>query len=123
MLYVCSRYPECDAYVRVKAGTGSIPLGSMANGELRALRIEAHQHFDKLYLSGLMTKQQAYSWLADQIAAPLSQAHIGYLGEYYCRIVIEESKKFIENNRQRIAYRSTRQRLQLVSGGERYATE
>ena len=30
MLYVCSHYPECDAYVRVHTGT-NIPVGSMAN--------------------------------------------------------------------------------------------
>lgn len=30
MLYVCSHYPECDAYVRVQNGT-RIPIGSMAN--------------------------------------------------------------------------------------------
>ena len=37
MLYVCSHYPECDAYVRVHAGT-NIPVGSLANHELRTLR-------------------------------------------------------------------------------------
>ena len=30
MLYVCSRYPECDAYVRVHQGT-NVPVGTMAN--------------------------------------------------------------------------------------------
>ena len=34
MLYVCSRYPECDAYVRVQPGK-AIPLGTLANGDLR----------------------------------------------------------------------------------------
>lgn len=28
MLYVCSHYPECDAYVRVHTGT-NIPVGSI----------------------------------------------------------------------------------------------
>ena len=28
MLYVCSRYPECDAYVKVHPGT-NIPMGSL----------------------------------------------------------------------------------------------
>ena len=36
MLYVCSHYPACDAYVRVHAGT-KLPVGSMANRELRAI--------------------------------------------------------------------------------------
>ena len=42
MLYVCSKYPKCDAYVRVHAGT-KIPVGSLANKELRNLRRIAHQ--------------------------------------------------------------------------------
>ena len=83
MLYVCKNYPECDAYVRVHTGT-TIPVGSLANHELRTLRRTAHQYFDQLYLSGMMSKQDAYQWLADLLSAPLSKAHIGYLGEYYC---------------------------------------
>lgn len=75
MLYVCSHYPECDAYVRVHAGT-NIPVGSLANHELRTLRRTAHQYFDQLYQSGYMSKQDAYQWLADLICAPLSEAHV-----------------------------------------------
>lgn len=45
MLYVCSNYPECDSYVRVHAGT-NIPVGSLANHELRSLRRTAHHYFD-----------------------------------------------------------------------------
>lgn len=94
MLYVCSKYPECDAYVRVHDGT-RIPVGSMANRKLRALRKTAHDYFDQLYQSGLMGKQEAYQWLAQLIDAPLSEAHIGYLGEYYCQQVIEECRKLL----------------------------
>lgn len=100
MLYVCSRYPVCDAYVRAHAGT-RIPMGTLANPELRALRKTAHDYFDQIYESGYMTKQEAYQWLADLIMAPLSEAHIGHLGEYYCRQVIEESQKLLERNRKR----------------------
>lgn len=111
MLYVCSRYPECDAYVRVHAGT-RIPVGTLANPELRRLRRMAHQSFDQLYLAGLMSKQDAYQWLAEVISAPLSEAHIGHLGEYYCKLVIEESKKLLQK-------RGKKPKLpfQLVKGG------
>ena len=95
MLYVCSRFPACDSYVRVHPGT-KIPVGTMANRELRALRNEAHRNFDQLHKRGLMSKEDAYHWLASVLAAPLGQAHIGYLGEYYCRQVIEESKKVLD---------------------------
>lgn len=94
MLYVCSHYPKCDAYVRVHTGT-KIPMGSLANRELRTLRKEAHYYFDQLYKSGCMTRPDAYKWLADFIGAPLSEAHIGRLGEYYCKQVIEHSQKML----------------------------
>ena len=112
MLYVCSHYPECDAYVRAHAGT-NIPVGSLANHELRTLRRTAHQYFDRLYQSGYMSKQDAYQWLADLICAPLSEAHIGYLREYYCKQVIEESRKLLK---ERSSMKSKR-RFHFVKGG------
>ena len=98
MLYVCKNYPECDAYVRVHTGT-KIPVGSLADRKLRELRKTAHDYFNQLYLSGRMSKQEAYQWLSDILEAPLSEAHIGHLGEYYCGVVIEESKKLLKQNR------------------------
>lgn len=98
MLYVCSHYPECDAYVRVRDGT-RIPVGTMADRKLRMLRKTAHDYFDQLYQSGLMEKQEAYQWLSHLIDAPLSEAHIGYLGEYYCRLVIDECRKLLKGRR------------------------
>lgn len=95
MLCVCSHYPDCDAYVRVQPGT-RIPMGTMADHNLRALRITTHRQFDKLHLKGYMTRKEAYMWLANLISAPLSQAHIGYLGEYYCNLVLQESEKLLK---------------------------
>ena len=117
MLYVCVRYPVCDAYVRILPDTRQ-PAGSLANGELRALRWEAHQYFDQLYLSGIMTRKEAYVWLATMLNIPMSQMHIGYLGKYYCRQVIEESKRMLEN-RQWI--KKQKRRLQRVTRDGVYA--
>lgn len=114
MLYVCSKYPECDAYVRVHAGT-KIPVGSLANQELRKLRREVHYYFNQLYESGLMSKQDAYQWLADIISAPMSEAHIGHMGDYYCRQVIQESKKLLEEKTKQNNIRH----FQVIRGGGR----
>ena len=54
-----------------------------------------HHYFDKLYTSGRMTKQEAYRWLANFLQAPQSQAHIGYLGEYTCRQVLQACKELL----------------------------
>ena len=46
-----------------------------------------------LYISGLMNKNEAYRWLALITYSPQTYAHIGNMGEYYCKVVIDESKK------------------------------
>ena len=94
MLYVCRNYPRCDAYVRVIPGTTK-PMGTMANGKLRAMRTEAHRYFNQLYIRGIMTKTEAYQWLSDTIGLPLSKSHIGDMGEYYCELVVRESQKLL----------------------------
>ena len=48
-----------------------------------------------------MTKDAAYQWLSDLLCTPPSEAHIGYLGEYYCKKVIDESKKLLEQRRKK----------------------
>jgi hypothetical protein len=115
MLYACTRYPACDAYVRVIPGSKN-PVGTMANGPLRALRKEAHQYFDLIHQTGIMTRDDAYAWLAAIIQAPATQAHIGLLGDYYCRQVIEESKRLLENRR-RAHGRPEYQRHRISGGG------
>ena len=103
MLYVCSRYPECDSYVRTHPGT-LIPVGTLANKDLRALRKEAHYYFDQLFQKGVMSKQEAYVWLAGLLQAPISHAHIGYLGDYYCKEVIRESQNLLRQRHVDISY-------------------
>lgn len=92
MLYVCKNYPVCDSYVRVQRGT-KIPLGTVANRELRELRAEAHRQFDKLYKHGYMSKHDAYQWLGGILSVPAKQAHIAQLSLLSCNLVIREAKK------------------------------
>lgn len=108
MLYVCRNYPVCDAYVRVQPGS-HLPVGTMANGKLRALRKDAHHCFDQLFKRGLMTKEEAYRWLASILAAPIEQAHIGLLGEYYCGVVIQESRILLQRHPGKMNYQKVGQ--------------
>ena len=96
-LCVCSRYPECDAYVKCHPGT-RIPMGQLADKKLRTLRQQAHRSFNRLYESGLMTRKDAYVWLSEKIMLPPGMAHIGALGEYYCGEVIRESEEYLRAN-------------------------
>ena len=95
--YVCSGYPACNSFVLAHPGTLE-PMGSLAGPELRRLRFEAHRQFDQLHQAGIMTKRQAYVWLAQIVHAPMSHAHIGHLGEYFCKEVIRESKELLKKN-------------------------
>ena len=45
-LYVCSNYPACKAYVGMNPKT-RMPLGELADGDLRHLRIRAHQRAEE----------------------------------------------------------------------------
>lgn len=95
MLYVCKNYPRCDSYVRVQPGT-TIPLGTVANRELRELRAEAHRQFDKLHKRGYMSKHDAYQWLSGVLGVTAREAHIGQLSTLSCNLVIREAKKQVE---------------------------
>ena len=118
-LYVCTGYPVCDSYVRVHPGT-TTPVGTLANPALRALRTAAHRKFDKLHESGLMSKKEAYAWLAHILQCPMSQAHIGYLNEYYCSLIIEESGKLFDNLKLKLAGKT---QLDQITGGEYFASQ
>ena len=82
-LYVCDRYPKCDAYVGVHKETRK-PMGTLANGDLRNKRIQAHKIFNQLWQNGYMTKRDAYKWMQAKFSLHESQAHIGLFSEYMC---------------------------------------
>lgn len=112
MAYVCAKYPACDSYVMACPGTRK-PMGSLAGPQLRRLRRQAHLSFNKLYETDLMSKREAYEWLAYITQSPMSHAHIGHLGDYYCRVVIRESEKKLAEHRAAS--------LKKAAGGESYA--
>ena len=95
-LYVCDRYPKCDAYVGAHQKT-TRPMGTLANGDLRHKRIEAHKVFDQMWKSGLMTKWQAYRWMQGKFALNEDQAHIAKFSEYMCDQLIAACNQVYEN--------------------------
>ena len=96
-LYVCSGYPECDAYVSVHEGT-QMPKGTLANGDLRHKRIETHRLFDALWKNGIFSRKDAYRWLQDIFCLSDAQAHIGEFSDYRCDRLITECQKVLRNN-------------------------
>lgn len=73
----CYKCTACDAYVGVHAGT-TIPLGRLANQELRALKKQAHALFDPQWKTGRKTRSQAYGELANTLGIPARECHFGW---------------------------------------------
>lgn len=102
MMYICSNYPECDAYVGVHKDT-DIPLGRLADKELRVWKMKAHSVFDVLWKAkaikmkkelGRKYKKQyargeAYAWLAKELGIKKKKCHIGMMDVQMCQQVVE----------------------------------
>lgn len=97
-LYVCARYPTCNSYVGAYERT-HMPMGTLANGELRHKRIEAHRIFDRLWRQGVMTRSGAYQWIQCKFGLNNKQAHIGNFSEYMCDELMAECRKALQANK------------------------
>ena len=95
MIYICSNYPKCDAYVGVHKGTNK-PLGSLARRYLRELRKECHEKFDT-YWKGKgkdiqetrEVRKDSYRWLASVMGISRKKAHIAKFDENQCLELLE----------------------------------
>lgn len=68
---------------------GTLPLGRLANAELRAAKSAAHAAFDPLFKNGGMTRRAAYAWLAHKLGLSDDDCHIGAMDVEQCRLVVE----------------------------------
>lgn len=96
--YVCARFPACDAYVAAHK-KNCLPMGTLANSELRRKRIQAHAALDRLWESGLMSKKQAYLWIQVELGLPEQEAHIGRFSTFRCEQVIQLCGSFFRANK------------------------
>jgi hypothetical protein len=86
----------CKAYVGCH-GNGWVPLGRLANAELRGWKGKAHDVFDVLWRAKWtrehcdkgMARGAAYQWLATQLGIPVEKCHIGEFDVEMCQRVIE----------------------------------
>lgn len=76
-LYACAG--SCEAHVGVHADT-AIPLGTLANKELRAARQCAKQSFHAMMYKCGISRPDAYKWLSLAMGIPLPQTHYGWWG-------------------------------------------
>ena len=86
-LYLCDRWPACDAYVSAHSDT-LLPMGTLADGNLRHKRILAHKALQQLCQSRRMKKWEAYVWLQAKLGLNAGQTHIGQFSDWMCDEVI-----------------------------------
>lgn len=87
--YFCNRFPYCQG--NHKATKKGKPLGLPANKETRNWRIKAHKALESLYRGELrvMTKTEAYAFLAYTMGLSKKQAHIAKFTLEQCKEVVE----------------------------------
>jgi hypothetical protein len=88
MVYICTRYPDCEAYVGTHKDT-DVPLGTLADNELRSWRKKAHSVFDSLWRSGRITRKAAYTKLQIAMGMKKKEAHIAKMNIEQCKDVIK----------------------------------
>jgi len=87
----------CNAYVGCH-GLTSMPLGTMANADLRSWRKAAHNAFDSLWKGkGRKVRSSSYSILANILGIDLDDCHIGQMDIAMCKSVIEAVKNSKES--------------------------
>lgn len=83
--YFCK---ECDAWVGTHPN--KIPLGSLANKELRMWRRKTHYFLDRLWREGQYTRKEAYKVLQSLTGLSEKKAHIAKFNIEQCQSAINK---------------------------------
>lgn len=100
-VYACADR-ECNSYVGVHPRT-DIPLGTLANAQLRQARRAAKEAFNPLWvgMAGMRAKSvankarrtAAYTWLAGELGIPVEQCHIAWFDIDMCYATVVACKE------------------------------
>lgn len=88
MVWMCK---PCKAWVGCHPGT-IVPLGTLANAELRRWRTKAHDTMDLIWKNGEMKRPEFYAMLERAFKRKI---HIGQADIETCKQVIEFANAFI----------------------------
>lgn len=83
----------CGAYVGLHPFT-DIPLGTLADAETRQARNNCKKPFEKIWQSGMMSRTEAYRWLADKMGKTTAECHFGLFNKRECQAAYEICKNF-----------------------------
>ena len=94
--YVCSHYPDCDAYM---ACDNKFELkGRIANGWLRHQRLIAHRYIDLITANRIMQKSAVYMVIATKLGVSLRNAHIRFSNDGNIEKIIAILREILDNN-------------------------
>lgn len=88
---------DCRSSVYCHENT-RFPLGFMADKATRALRIRFHKAFDPIWKQGLVQRQDAYHWLANNINVQPEECHAGTLSNDKLLEAIKFCERYLEEN-------------------------
>ena len=77
----------CKAYVGCHPDS-MIPLGRLANAELRREKQKVHALFDPLWKSRHMKRSDAYAYLAKKLGMAQQNCHVGMFDVETCRTAV-----------------------------------
>lgn len=84
-IYLCLR---CRAWVSTERGT-TTPRGKMVGNDGHQARSRAHAAFDPIWRDRkIMSRKDAYAWLAEQMHMTAEECHIGLMGVSECESVV-----------------------------------
>ena len=89
----------CKAHVGCHKKSNFVPLGRLADAELRKAKQKAHAAFDPLWKNKIMHRREAYAWLAKELKISIEKCHIGYFDIDMCTRVVKiiEARKTMED--------------------------
>lgn len=86
---MCYKCTQCDSYVGTHTGT-KIPLGRLANSEMRTLKKQCHALFDPSWQGNKrLSRERAYGRLSTLLRMPHRECHFGWFGTDTLRRCIE----------------------------------
>lgn len=83
---------DCNAYVHCHNNT-MIPMGELANKELRDLRIKSHKIIDSYWKNKYLDRGEVYTQLKEYFG---KQIHIGESNKYICNTIIKNYKEIFK---------------------------
>ena len=95
--YVCTNYPECDAYIACYHGNFA-PKGRLADAWLRHRRNVAHRYIKLIVSSGIMLQKNIYPTIAAKLGVSLENAHVRFSTNYSIEKIIAILREILNNH-------------------------